>query len=240
MTDLLADLKALIAQGSTSQARSQQVDLGPSEVGTPCLRQLALKLFQAPRVNGMGDPLPSVVGTGAHSLLQEFAERDNARRTADGRGMRWIAEEKVTVRRGLTGTCDLLDLETFTVIDWKLPGQSRFDEYRRKGPTPVYRRQAHLYGRGWRNRGIPVEQVAICFLPRGGQLKNAHLWSEPYSDAVVDDTLARLDTATALLFDLNLDHHPEKASLIPATPGDCFICPFHSPTPLTPLECNGT
>ncbi|MGW0039852.1 hypothetical protein [Gordonia sp. NPDC003376] len=237
--DLLGDLKQMIIDGSAGEERSQQRDLGPSEVGTPCLRKLALKLYGAPHTSRGSDPLPSVVGTGAHAMVQAYAEADNARRIAHGDGMRWMAEQRVTVRQGLAGTCDLLDLQTFTVIDWKFPGQSRFDHYKRHGPSEVYRRQAHLYGRGWCNRGIPVQRVGICFLPRGGQLKHAHLWTEPFDDAVVDETLARLDLATALIWDLDIDNHPENVDKIPATTGDCYVCPFHASTPLTPFECNG-
>lgn len=561
----LDDLKALIIDGAKSDERSQQIALGPSEVGHPCLRKLALGLLHAPKVNNYDDPLPSVIGTGAHSRFEEFANRDNARRIALGQPSRWLTEHRVTIREGLAGTCDLYDMETNTVIDWKgldvttpiptpsgwttigalsygdavfaadgtpctvtakspvferpcyrivfedgasivadnvhlwnvilgdcgtrdartatlstsevaelvargrkvrvanpaplslpfadlpirpyvlgswlgdgesatgrigsagtetfdhiaaegyvigpwqkangvdfrrnivglahqlrlsgliddkhiplqylrashnqrlallqglmdtdgtwnrqlnqavftttskslarqvaelvttlgwrsrtweltkrgfgltttaydvafvpfghnpfrlsrkaqlvrlagtvrarrrvvrsvdaiptvptqcisvdsidqtflcgyemipthnCPGTSRMDTYRRQGPSETYRRQAHLYGRGWRNLGLPVEHVGICFLPRGGQLKHAHLWTEPYSDAVVDETLARIDTVTALIWDLQIGEHPERINDIPATPDGCWVCPYKSRHP-GPFQCMG-
>ncbi|MDF3280452.1 hypothetical protein [Gordonia sp. N1V] len=238
MATELDDLKALIIDGAKGDDRSQQVALGPSEVGHPCLRKLALGLLHAPKVNSFDDPLPSVVGTGAHSRVEDFAQRANARLVAEGKPSRWLAEHRVTVREGLAGTCDLYDMATNTVIDWKFPGTSRMDTYRRQGPSETYRRQAHLYGRGWRNLGLPVEHVGICFLPRGGQLKHAHLWTEPYSDAVVDETLARIDTVTALIWDLQLGEHPERINDIPATPDGCWVCPYQSRHP-GPFQCMG-
>lgn len=234
--DLLDDLKALIVDGAKEDDRSQQTDIGPSEVGHPCLRHLTYKMLGAPRCNEYSDPLPSVVGTGAHSRFEIFAHRANKRL---GR-TRWLPEFKVTVRQGLSGTCDLVDLDTMTAVDHKLPGTSRMATYTSKGPSPIYRTQAHLYGRGLRNAGIPIERVAIAFWPRGGQIKNAHLWDETYSDQVVDDALARLDMATTLIWDLDLGEKPDSISTVPATTGECFLCPWHARTPLTPYECNGT
>lgn len=232
----LDDLKALIVDGAKEDDRSQQIELGPSEVGHPCLRKLAYGLLQTPKCNDYGDPLPSVVGTGAHARMEEFAHRANRRL---GR-TRWLPEFKVTVREGLSGTCDLVDLDTMTAIDWKFPGTSRMATYTSKGPSQQYRIQAHLYGRGLRNAGIAVEHVAIAFVPRGGQLRHAHLWSEPYSDELVDTTLARIDTVTALIWDLQIGDHLERIDQIPATPADCWVCPWHARTPLTPNECSGT
>lgn len=236
--DLLDDLKQMIIDGARGDDRSQQRALGPSEVGHPCLRKLALGLLHAPKVNSFDDPLPSVVGTGAHARVEDFAARANQRLIDADQRARWIAEQRVTIREGLAGTCDLLDLQTMTVVDWKFPGTPRMEHYRRHGPSETYRRQAHLYGRGWINLGIPVRRVAIAFLPRGGQLKHAHLWTEDYSDAVVAETLGRIDLVTSMIWDLQIGEHPERLDQIPATTGDCFICPYHSRHPGA-FQCPG-
>lgn len=233
---LLTDLKELIFDGSAGEDRSQQKALGPSEVGDPCLRKLAFGMMHEPKINPYGDPLPSVVGTGAHAQLEAYARAANARL---GR-TRWIPETRVTIRDGLAGTCDLYDMDTKTVVDHKFPGTSRLNHYRSHGPSDVYRRQAHLYGRGYRNMGLPVERVAICFWPRGGQIRHAFLWSEPYSDAVVDEVLGRLDAVTALIWDLQIGETPANYEHIPATPGGCFLCPYHAKNPTSPTECDGT
>jgi hypothetical protein len=143
---------------------------------------------------------------------------------------RWLAETKVHVREGLSGTCDLYDTWTNTVIDYKFPGTTTMTEYRKHGPTPLYRIQAHLYGRGYINAGYPVETVGIWFLPRSGLLSTSLLWTEPYSDDVVNDTLAKLDSMIVLMDELELDKHPDRLALIPTTPYKCTWCPFFDVT----------
>ena len=235
MNDLLDDLKALIVDGAKEDDRSQQKTLGPSEVGHPCLRKLAYGLLQTPKSNSYSDPLPSVVGTGAHSRMEEFARRANARL---GRP-RGLPEFKVTVREGLTGTCDLVDLDTMTAIDWKFPGTSGMAKYSSKGPSEQYHMQAHLYGRGLRNVGIPIERVAIAFIPRGGQLKHSHLWTEPYNDALVDSMLNTIDDTIALIEGYGMRKHLDEISRIPVTTQDCWLCPYHRAVPAGPHQCNG-
>lgn len=106
------------------------------------------------------------------------------------------------------------------------PGVTKCREYRKHGPIPEYRTQGHMYGRGYRNEGFPVERVAIWFIPRGGFLSDSFIWSEAYSDQIVDDTLARLDNITVLLNDLDIEQHPERLAIIPATPSNCEYCPI--------------
>lgn len=234
--ELLDDLTSLIRYAAANAPRSQQRSLGPSEVGHPCARKLALGLMDEPRCNPDGDPLPSIVGTAVHAWLEAAASTDNERLGRE----RWITERRVTVREGLSGTCDLYDQDTATCIDWKCPGTSRMKHYVRHGPSQVYRVQAHLYGRGYRNAGLPVERVAVAFLPRGGQLRDAHLWTEPYDDALVDQILERIDLVQVAIADLDVEHDVERYLLIPKTPdGDCIFCPFFSPKPKNGRQCSG-
>lgn len=241
---LLGDLKALIRNHDASRPRSQQKAIGPSEVGHPCIRQLAQKLMQVERINPSGDPLPAYVGTAVHASLEQAVAVDNGRIVAehlldntarctwlDGKPVgRWLSERRVTVRADLTGSCDLFDTWTNTVLDLKVPGVSKMTEYRKRGPSEVYRRQAHAYGRGYRNAGFNVARVGIWFLPRAGQLATSHLWTEPYDDALVDETLARLDNAMVLINDFDVEAHPERWAWFPKTVDNCQFCPFFTPT----------
>src|SRR6202007_2411815 len=91
---------------------------------------------------------------------------------------------------------------TGTVVDWKSVGPTQLTKYKAKGPGGQYRAQAHLYGRGWARRGQDVRHVAVMFLPRNGELREAYFWSEPYDEQVAIQALQRLEgiplTARAL------------------------------------------
>ncbi|UQE73862.1 hypothetical protein MYK68_14095 [Gordonia sp. PP30] len=227
-------LRTLIVDGHKLHPRSQQMRLGPSEIGNPCARRLAYGLIEAPKAGGFDDPLPSIVGTGMHAQLEELAERANTRLGWP----RYLTERRVEIRPGLTGSCDLYDVQEAAVWDWKGPSTNRLRHYRDHGPSAVYRTQAHLYGRGYRRAGFPVKQVGIAFLPRGGWLKDARAWTEPYDDTVVDTALDRIDRILVQLLDLDAEAHPERIRdgwtagghqimpPIPADTTDCFFCSY--------------
>lgn len=249
---LLTDLKGMVARHASSHPRHLQARLGPSEVGHPCLRKLAQGLMfggehgvvsgePAPRINPPGDPLPSYIGVAGHAKLEDAVALDNARLEEKGMPPRWLSERKVVVREDLSGTCDLYDTWTNTVVDFKFPGTTAMTEYRKNGPSPEYKIQAHLYGAGYRREGYPVERVGIWFLPRAGQLATSHLWTEPYDQAIVDETLSRIDLAAAMIDDLQVDTHPEHLAFIPTTPHHCQFCPYWSPLEAhpSPLACPG-
>lgn len=215
---LLEDLKNVLKAHADNKPRSQQRRLGPSEVGHPCARKLAGGMLQLDRINPEGDPLPAWIGTAAHAEFENAIELGN--------DPRWLSERRVTVRPGLEGTCDLYDKRTRTVVDLKFPGATKMTDYRRHGPSPEYRAQAHLYGRGYINEGYPVDNVAIWFIPRAGMLSTSFLWSEPYSDSVVDETLAKLDNIILLLDEFQAEANPERLAWFPRTPHNCQYCPF--------------
>ena len=240
-------LKHVVRQHADSHPRSAQKRLGPSEVGHPCARKMVQALLfgsgntaTGKPINPPGDPLPAYVGTAGHKQFEAAVHLDNMLREAEGKEPRWLSERKVTVREDLSGTCDLYDMQTGTVIDLKFPGVTAFNEYKRYGPSSTYRVQAHLYGAGYRNEGFNVHSVGIWFLPRGGQLASAHLWTEPYDQDVVDETLMRIDYAHNIIGMLELEHHPERLQFVPTTPQACMWCPYFSPVANTdPSACSG-
>ncbi|QFG08909.1 Cas4 family exonuclease [Mycobacterium phage MalagasyRose] len=241
---LLADLKGVLTRDWGNHPRSQQVAIGPSEVGHPCPRRLVTKLLGLPRISPDGDPLPAWEGTAGHAKYERSVRVDNERIIGNWtrnpqahqctilQGVaigRWLPEHRVTVREDLAGTADLYDTFTDTVIDLKFPGGSTLREYLKQGPPPEYRTQAHVYGRGYRREGLDVKRVAIWFIPRGGQLRKSFVWSEPYNDQIVVDTLARLDDGLMALNDLELEAHPERLALIPRVAHKCMFCPYFTP-----------
>src|ERR1700752_1563748 len=96
--------------------------------------------------------------------------------------------------------------------------------YKKHGPGKTYRTQVHLYGKGFVNAGLPVEQVAIMFIPRGGTLTSSHIWGEPYDQAIADAAIARRNKAIALCSDFNLDKPPDRYGWLPKSGPDCIFC----------------
>ena len=228
------DLVAMIRSRSENAPRSLQVELGPSQVAHPCLRRLAYGIMAEPGGNPSFDPLPSIIGTAVHSWLETAAEHANE---VLGR-QRWLVETKVEVAPGLSGTCDLYDCDTATVVDWKVVGTPRLRKYR-KGPGRVYRGQVHLYGRGFVNAGLPVKRVAIAFVPRGATLHSLHVWSEDFDPALVDEILTRREQVICMLNDFRIDENPDRYSWFATEPEDCVFCPWYSQSPCGPLQCKG-
>ncbi|MBZ6250520.1 hypothetical protein KVH27_19330 [Streptomyces olivaceus] len=221
-----------IIDSDAASARSMQKAIGPSEVGEPCERQLTYRLLDWPEVNDNRDPIAAIIGTGFHMWM---AEKFEARQTLVDGQPRYRIEERVTVRDSpietarLTGSSDLYDRLARLNWDWKLVGVSSLDKYRRQGPGPKYRVQAHLYGLGQENAGQPPARVVVAFIARHHELK-VHVWSEPYDRSIAEEALARLDRIRDRAQALELDLHPERWTQI-STDGAaaCRFCPWLKP-----------
>lgn len=234
---LWTDLTDMIRYKAVNHERNLQVALGPSEVGHPCMRRLAYGLMQAPECNPDWDCLPSAYGIAMHTWLEAAANEANDRLGY----ARWITERRVEIIPGLSGTADLYDTETHTVIDWKNLGYTTFHKYR-KDVGPTYSNQVQLYGRGYKRLGYPVARVAIAILPRTGTLSKMHLEYADYSDEIVDQVLARREEVIRLLSDLDVENNPERFAWFETTPDTCIFCPWWRPYPSTvptPFECDG-
>lgn len=231
---LWSDLADMIRTKANNNPRNLQRELGPSEVGHPCLRKMAFGLMQVPRSNPEWDCLPSAFGVAMHTWLEDAAQQANERLGWE----RWITERRVEVAPGLSGTADLYDRITHTVIDWKNLGYTSFDKHV-KDPGLTYKNQVQLYGRGYLRLGLPVRRVAIAMLPRTGTLTNMNLHFDDYSDEKADTVLARRNAVIALIDDLDIENNPERYQWIPNTPSECIFCPWWRPEPTNSMQCNG-
>jgi hypothetical protein len=228
------DLVTMIKTHANAAPRSLQKELGPSEISNPCMRRMAFGLMQVPRCNPAYDPLPSIFGTSIHAWLEGAAKAANERLGRE----RWLIETRVHVTAGLSGTSDLFDTDTGTVIDWKSLGVTSFMA-QIKNPSPTYKGQIMLYGRGFRNAGHDVRQVAIAMLPRAGTLSKMHLWTVDYDDSVVDEILQRREQVIGLIDDLQVEANPERYQWIPAQEAGCLFCSWWKPNSDNPLQCPG-
>lgn len=227
--ELRDDLLAVIRNAITSNPRSAQKAIGPSEVGTPCERRLGYRLLGVDKVNDKPGWRPTV-GTAVHEWLAfEFAGANAAYRAENNTdGDRWLVEHRVDVGDDITGSCDLYDRVTATLIDWKITATSTIKAAKGNGPSEQYRIQAHLYARGWIRRGMPVDTVGIYYLPASGELDEGHLWTEPYDEQVATDALARLARIRALTAAFG-DKALPVLSTEGAHPRLCRYCPWYSP-----------
>src|SRR4051795_6609936 len=84
------DLLEVIIRRARNSERSQQKEIGPSEVGMECSRRLALQLLGAPETNKDRDEWPATVGTAVHTWLEGAFKADNDQLTAAGQPARWL------------------------------------------------------------------------------------------------------------------------------------------------------
>lgn len=223
------ELFEVIHHAMVNHPRSLQKKIGPSEVGISCERRIGYKLleFEEPeQENWM-----ATIGTAVHAWLEENFQDDNGKRaTTLGGQQRWYTETRLTVGfvpalGFIEGSCDLYDRITGTVIDWKVVGSARLRDYRSNGPSAQYRSQAALYGQGWINRGLPVSQVAIVFLPRGGSLRDAYVWRDDFRPELAQAALERL---SRIAQECGASGVGALAHL-PTSDSFCSHCPFFSP-----------
>lgn len=222
---LPANLLDVIEAGYHTAPRTLQKRLGPSEIGTPCEHCLVAKMAGWEPVNKKFS-WPSVVGTSVHSWLATHFAFDD----------RYRVEHRVDVGelggQTISGSADLYDTVEGRVIDWKVIGVASMRNVRANGPKVTYRRQAHLYARGFAAQGYDVREVAIAFLPRSAlDLSGATYWTEPYNPQVAVDAMVRANRLLATLETLT-EHAPDKVEEwiggLTRDPyddgGECFDC----------------
>lgn len=221
----------------SSDNRSAQATLGPSEHGTPCDRRLAMGLLQVEAVNPGGDGWAAFVGTSIHASLADMFEWANA-----GTG-RYATELRLEFpsRYVPRGTADLLDRTLILLADHKAMGQWALKKLRTKGPSQTYRVQAHTYAYGARLAGEKVDDVAIIGWPRDqSSLDDMYTWTEPYDASIALGALKRVEDIAEQVEARRHGLDPlEVGRTFPITP-DCTYCPFHAPGDVNGTRgCNG-
>lgn len=260
MTDLGKELTARFKEifyaydnRRSADNRSAQTTMGPSEMGTPCDRRLALSLMRMPPVNPGGDGWAAFVGTCIHAGLAEMFLWAN-----HGTG-RFAVETELTYDSDIVpkGTADLIDRTLFMLDDHKCQGRWSRNKLKSQGAIPTYRVQAHVYAHGARQRGERIENVAIVSWPRDeSTLDDLYVWTEPYRPDIVAKAFARVERiageVTEKLAELvktyGIPAREERQILqVKARVGadydvaeDCRFCPFYLPNARNITQgCNG-
>lgn len=213
----------------TSDNRSAQTTLGPSEIGSPCDRRIVMSLLGVQPVAPGGDGFAAWLGTQAHAGVAEMLS------WADGRSGRYAVEVPLLFPSAHVprGTSDALDRVLRVAIDHKFMGTYSLRKLKEKGPSDTYRVQVHTYAYGQQLRGEKVDMVAIIGWPRqGSSLDDLYVWSEPYDPSVAIKALGRVQR---LAVAAEADADWRKAAIA----DDCRYCPFYLPGGDNSYACNG-
>lgn len=238
----LADVHDALARYEAGRPRTVQTTLGPSELGTPCPRQIAMKLAGVQR-HERALPWSAMCGTAVHDLMEKVLTAENERL---GRP-RWVLEQKVQLDDELTGHGDAYDTDHALVVDWKYTGiTARRKAARKTVPnaelvSTEYRTQAHLYGLGHRNAGRPVRYVRLVLLARSHDFTESVEWTEEYREDIALDAMTRFYAIRDKVAELDAARLPERLSWVDAEPGEaCKWCPFRRPTPPGGMDVDAT
>lgn len=229
----LAEVRDVLTRYDAGRPRSVQTTLGPSELGTPCPRQIALKLAGVAR-HPRGLPWAPMCGTAVHDLMEKALTAENERL---GR-QRWVLEQEVQLDDELSGHGDAYDTDHALVVDWKYTGTTaRRKAVRRSVPNSElvsmeYRTQAHLYGLGHRNAGRRVRFVRLVLLARSHDFTESVEWTEQYREDIALNAMTRFYAIRDQVLELDGGRHPEQLIHVEAAPGEaCKWCPFQRVTP---------
>lgn len=199
--------------------RTQQRLIGPSEIGIPCDRCLGKKLvMKGEHKEAAWYPAQ---GTAIHSWAEEAVNEHFPRGITEKR-----VHVGIVANRLISGTCDLYDTDTNTVLDYKFTGQTTINGAK-KAPKVQYHRQVHLYGRGFELLGYPVQYVSILYLPRTEPtLRKSFFWYEPYNRQVALDALNRAE----IIANYVMQYGDAAIITLPRAQG-CFTCPKYPQLP---------
>lgn len=218
------DLSEVIRWAASGSERSQQVAVGASELGNECDRALAYRIAGVPRINIYTDPWPATVGTAIHQWLEEAFTRFQREAGAT----RWLIEETVHPDPLLRSHTDVFDLWEGLVLDWKTKGPRQMRHFQDHGPSDKHVDQVHLYGKGQREAGRPVERVGIVAIPRSGWLSDMEVWVGVYDEARADRAVARMYAIGEQCLTLDVTAHPQRFQDIQATSSPlCSWCPHY-------------
>lgn len=186
----------VIREDDADRPRTKQKRIGPSGIGHPCHFCLGCMLAEVPRVDDeqYADCWPAFVGTAVHKRLERVYERQNRRLGVT----RYLTEQNVTCGTigdwDLTGSCDLFDLPTGKVTDFKVQGDKPISRLAKYGISETYRVQKHTYGLGMVNAGHVVTKVGLLILAKSKNfLRDAEYVAEPWDWKIAEAAIKRAD-----------------------------------------------
>jgi hypothetical protein len=238
-TSYAQHVKQVIRHAAEHAPRSVQRHLGPSEIGSPCHRQIVGKIIAntypghpgGARTNHVPDMWPAIIGTAVHAWLASTFDREN-----DTLGfLRYLTELRVAPTEAHPGSTDLYDAGIKGCVDWKILGPTTLAKIRSGNPPRKYRVQILLYGLGCQLMGLPVERVIICALPRTeATLDSLYVWDHPVwslEDAELLSEVLRVNEIRKQIADQVLKGviGIEEVPIVPDD-SECFFLPGSAPS----------
>jgi len=200
---MTVDIKEMLANAITAhdgqRDRSKQVKIGPSAVGG-CRRRIYHTLKQTQTTNDtQGYALPAIMGTYIHAGIAEAIKRE------DPFGDNFLIEQQFDTEK-ITGNIDLFIKDIGLVVDWKTTKVKSM----RYSPSSAQLFQVHLYGWILEQNGHKVNEVALCYIPRDGDIADIKVHREAYREEVALEGLKWLDEIETIVDTSGTPPKPEE------------------------------
>lgn len=207
----MATTAELLLAWDQTRARSQQTEIGMSDVGG-CRRRVGYALAGTPRTNP-GSSVQAVLGTAIHAAVEQVFREMQARGEIPAED---LIEYEVRFA-GVLGHLDRYDSVKLEVDDTKSTTQRWLDHIKVFGADKPHIWQVMLYAAALISQGRKVRWVVIDYIARDtGESYQVRM---PFDPQAVRDALAWLDSVRAVPVDmLNRDYAPDTAW--------CQHCPF--------------
>jgi CRISPR/Cas system-associated exonuclease Cas4 (RecB family) len=168
-----------------SRDRSQQTEVGPSEIGG-CRRKVWYRLNAQPHTNENQSKLAAIMGTAIHAAIEE------AIGAIDPEGKEYLVETEVAYG-DMKAHVDLFVPSTGAVIDWKTSKIKNLSYF----PSNQQRWQVQIYGYLLSKNGYEVKTVNLVAIARDGAEKDVKVHTEPYDEVMALAALSWLANVKA-------------------------------------------
>jgi hypothetical protein len=183
---MVVDIKEMLAKAVTAydgqRDRSKQVKIGPSAIGG-CRRRVYHNIMRTPTTNDTTmNSLPAIMGTYIHAGIAEAITRE------DPFGDNFLIEQQFETEK-ITGNVDLFIKDIGLVVDWKTTKVKSM----RYSPSKSNIYQVQVYGWILEQNGHKVNEVALVYIPRDGDIADIRVHREAYSEEIALEGLKWLD-----------------------------------------------
>ena len=168
-----------------SRDRSQQTEVGPSEIGG-CKRKVWYRLNAQPHTNENQSKLAAIMGTAIHAAIEE------AIGAIDPEGKEYLVETEVAYG-DMKAHVDLFIPSSGAVVDWKTSKIKNLGYF----PSSQQRWQVQLYGYLLSKNGYEVKTVNLVAIARDGSEKDIKVHTEPYDEVMALSALSWLANVKA-------------------------------------------